>query len=72
MVHENEQACIIVCLGAYMRSVFVVDKYIGCISIVGSGLEILLISVSLLFDSGSHECIVSLLLHACNYIQTQC
>ena len=53
VVHENEQACIIVCLGAYMRSVFVVDKYIGCISIVGSGLEFLLISVSLLFDPGS-------------------
>ena len=53
VVHENEQACIIICLGACVRSVFDVDKYIGCISVVRSGLKFLLISVSLLFDSDS-------------------
>ena len=53
MVHENGQACIVICLGACVRSVFDVDKYIECISVVRSGLKFLLISVSLLFDSSS-------------------
>ena len=53
VVHENGQACIVICLRACVRSVFDGDKYIECISVVRSGLKFLLISVCLLFDSGS-------------------